>query len=167
VLSKFQDAAEAVGAVVKRFSRPEEAATYLMTLAQGEPVAASTLPEEYLRVLEGMEFARPEDFASIRTGVGFAAAAIAATGTLLLDLTDPAGRSASALPPVHAVFLRESTIVPDLPSLGPLLQEMLAAPNPVYFSLTTGPSRTADIERVLTIGVHGPAQLHVMVIGGE
>jgi L-lactate dehydrogenase complex protein LldG len=169
MLTRFQEAAEAVGATVKRFSKTEDAAEYLTALAGGEAVAASALPEEFLKAIAGLALALapPEDYAQVRTGVSFALAGIAATGTLLLDLTDPTGRGATALPPVHAVFLKESSIVADLASLGPLLQELLAAPKQVYFSLTTGPSRTADIERVLTIGVHGPAELHVIIVGGE
>jgi L-lactate dehydrogenase complex protein LldG len=99
--------------------------------------------------------------------VSFARAGIAATGSILLEISDPKERAATALPLIHAVFLKASTIVADLYALQNILAEGLSSSGTAYLSLTTGPSRTADIERVLTIGVHGPKELHVLVLEGE
>jgi L-lactate dehydrogenase complex protein LldG len=99
--------------------------------------------------------------------ISFAEAGIAATGSLLVELTDPAERAATALATKHAVFLRSRTIVPSLRDLSPSLKAKLGGDGPAYFSITTGPSRTADIERVLTIGVHGPKELHILLLEGE
>ena len=70
------------------------------------------------------------------------------------------GRIAAMLPTIHVAVVPASRLVPDL---GALFQRLSPAQTR-YLALVTGPSRTADIERVLTIGVHGPARLVVVVV---
>jgi L-lactate dehydrogenase complex protein LldG len=86
--------------------------------------------------------------------------AIANTGTLVQDATAVEKRLVSTLPIVHIAVAGTDAIVPDLPSL-------LAHASPRqtnYLAFITGPSRTADIERVLTIGVHGPERLVIVFV---
>lgn len=167
MIDLFQQSAEAVGSVVKRFVSVAEAVSYVKGLAGDAPPSASYLPPEIGKAFAGTIFAAPAEFADTRLCVSFARAGIAATGSILVELSDPKERSATALPLIHAVFLKASTIVADLYALHNLIAEGLSSPGTAYLSLTTGPSRTADIERVLTIGVHGPKELHVLVLGGE
>ena len=159
----FQTAAEAVGSIVKRFTALDQAVAYVRELAAA-PVAASTLPEEIREGLADLGFASPAAYADTRVAVSHARAGIADTGSLLLELTDPVERSATALATVHVVFLQASTIVPTLCALADELAGTLTAAGGAYLSITTGPSRTADIERVLTIGVHGPKELHILIL---
>ncbi|MDD2321714.1 MAG: lactate utilization protein [Geobacteraceae bacterium] len=166
MIDRFQSAAEAVGAVVRRFPSIAEAAAHVRETA-GSAVAASELPEDIRQALSPITLAAPEEYRDIRTSVSFARAGIAETGSLLLELSDPLQRSATALPPVSMIFLRESTIVADLPALSVTLATLLSSRSQSYISLITGPSRTADIERVLTIGVHGPKELHILILEGE
>jgi L-lactate dehydrogenase complex protein LldF len=95
-----------------------------------------------------------------QAGLTGALAAAAETGTLAL--TGGPGRmlSASLLPQVHLAVLQEDQIVPTLAELLalPALHQQAAA------ALVTGPSRTADIEMTLTIGVHGPEELVVFLV---
>ena len=163
MLDTFQTAAEAVGTTVKRFSTIHEAVAYIQTLSNG-PIAASTLPPPITEAFGTEAFADPKTYATTEVAVSRAFAAIADTGSLLLELTDPTARSATALSPVHAVFLNKSAIVPTLAELGEIVCTRLASAGSTYLSITTGPSRTADIERVLTIGVHGPTELHVLLM---
>jgi L-lactate dehydrogenase complex protein LldG len=89
--------------------------------------------------------------------------ALAATGTLAQDASDPRLRLASTLPEVHVAIVRTRSLVPDLECL-------LARVDPRrlrYLACVTGPSRTADIERVLTIGVHGPKRLVIVLVDEE
>jgi L-lactate dehydrogenase complex protein LldG len=92
--------------------------------------------------------------------------ALADTGSLAQNSTAIAQRLVSSLPTIHIALVPTSGILPDMPSL-------LARVNPkecAYLSMITGPSRTADIERVLTIGVHGPERLVIIFVddlGGE
>ena len=95
-----------------------------------------------------------------RLGVTGAVCAIAETGSLLLTGRAAESLTASLLPPVHAVVLHGSQIVSTL-------EEALRYPevrSDAAAVLISGPSRTADIEMTLTIGVHGPEALHVFVV---
>jgi L-lactate dehydrogenase complex protein LldG len=166
MIDRFQSAAEAVGAVVRRFSSVEEAAAYVRGTA-GSAVAASALPNEVMQALAPITIAAPDEYRNIRTSVSFAHAGIAETGSLLLELSEPHQRSATALPPVSMIFLRASAIVADLAALSGTLATLLSSRPQSHLSLITGPSRTADIERVLTIGVHGPKELHILILEGD
>jgi L-lactate dehydrogenase complex protein LldG len=97
------------------------------------------------------------------TGANFA---IAATGTVVLESTDEALRLATTLPPVHFVLLDPRKIVADSTAAVPLLRRFHERLPQAFLAYITGPSRTADIERVLTIGVHGPKELHVLLCEG-
>jgi L-lactate dehydrogenase complex protein LldG len=97
---------------------------------------------------------------SVRAGVTGALAGIAETGSLLL--TSGAGETlkASLLPEIHVVVLKASRILPTLTDALAMPEVGAVAAGVVI----TGPSRTADIEMTLTIGVHGPGELHVFLI---
>ncbi len=165
MVNKFIQSAEAVGATIKHFSGLDEAGPYLASLANGGTVTTSSLPPQLATLCSGMASgsAAPADATLC---VSRAEAGIAATGSLLIDLKSAEERGATALAPIHAVFLDPATIVPDIYSLGERIQQLLSAGDQAYFSLTTGPSRTADIERVLTIGVHGAKELHILIMEG-
>jgi L-lactate dehydrogenase complex protein LldG len=83
---------------------------------------------------------------------------IANTGTMAQDSTKADQRMASALPWIHVAILGTHCIVADLPEL---MTKMHPDKN-TYIALITGPSKTADIERVLAIGVHGPE--HIVIV---
>lgn len=167
MLDQFQASAEAVGATIKRFISKEDAAAYVIALAAASPVSKTHLPAEISAALTGIDFSSKEKLPTARLCVSSAVAGIAATGSLLLDLADQLERTATALPPIHAVFVQASTIVADLYALQDTIAQLISSPGASCLSITTGPSRTADIERVLTIGVHGPKELHVLVLEGE
>jgi L-lactate dehydrogenase complex protein LldG len=97
------------------------------------------------------------------TGVVLAQAGVAETASLVLADDDLAPRLLSMLADVCVVLLRSSAIVPGLDEAGALINGFQRTGHR-YISLVTGPSRTADIERVLTIGVQGPKALHIVVI---
>lgn len=94
-------------------------------------------------------------------GISQAQAGIAETGTLLLDSSRERHRLVSLVPPVHIAILKASQIVETLgEALAILRREEKVSP---IVTLVTGPSRTADIELTLAIGVHGPQELFVIV----
>ena len=99
---------------------------------------------------------------SIRVGLTGAAAAIAETGTLAI----PAGPGKSNFPSLttelHLVVLRMGDIHPGLVDVLRLPELRTAS----SVALISGPSRTADIELTLTIGVHGPREVHVFCYEG-
>jgi L-lactate dehydrogenase complex protein LldG len=69
-------------------------------------------------------------------------------------------RLVSTLPPLHIALVSASAVLPGLPAL----IERVDPRESAYLAFITGPSRTADIERVLTIGVHGPARLIIILV---
>jgi L-lactate dehydrogenase complex protein LldG len=69
-------------------------------------------------------------------------------------------RLVSTLPLLHIALISTASMLPDLPALLNRIDPLKSA----YLSFITGPSRTADIERVLTIGVHGPERLIIVMV---
>ena len=119
------------------------------------------LPDGLIAALEGagIEIVHQAD-ADIKAGLTGAIAAIAETGTVILPSGEGRPQSASLLPEVHLVVLRAGDILKDLPQgLNHPLVRSASATN-----LISGPSRTADIEMTLTIGVHGPGEVHVFCL---
>ena len=167
MLDEFLAAAEAAGAVVKRYNTVASAVGYIQNLGNAGGMLTTDLPPDIMKALPLASLPLAKDAAHASFCISFAKAGIAATGSLLLDVSDPVKRSYTALPPVHVVFVRASSLVADFYALHDILAHDLSSPQTAYLSITTGPSRTADIERVLTIGVHGPKELHVLVLEGE
>jgi hypothetical protein len=115
----------------------------------------NTLDEILLRAA-GIEFTHEPD-PQITVGVTNAICGLADTGSVLI--VDGAGDplKASLLPEIHIAVLNSSNIMPSLPAAMRFVKNTSAA---VFI---TGPSRTADIEMTLTIGVHGPKEIHVFL----
>ncbi len=104
------------------------------------------------------------DIFDFDVGISTAQAAIAETGTLILDSSCERHRLVSLVPPVHIAIVNASSIVETLGDALALLQQKEISP---AITFITGPSRTADIELTLAIGVHGPQQLYVIVDGSK
>ena len=91
--------------------------------------------------------------------------AVADIGSLVLRASGPQSRLASVLPPIHVAIVASDRIVASLAHLLPLLNSSEKLPSAV--ALVTGPSRTADIETIRTVGIHGPVELHVVILDEE
>jgi len=89
---------------------------------------------------------------------------IAESGTLVQDASGLHCRLVSMLPPVHAALLSTTAIVRTLPQALAVIEKVYRGIMPPFLSFVTGPSKTADIERVLTVGVHGPKELIVLFV---
>lgn len=100
---------------------------------------------------------------SIQTGLTLGDWGVAETATLVLDSTSEDVRIATMLSEIHVAILPSSRIKSDLSELESELSDSMESA-PGYLSFISGASRTADIERVLTIGVHGPQQLHILIL---
>ena len=92
--------------------------------------------------------------------------AIAATGTLVLSSGAGRSRMASLLPPIHIALMRSSQLIPRLEDwvagrYADRLQQLRTSSN---ITLITGSSRTSDIEMQPVFGVHGPLQMHIVVL---
>jgi L-lactate dehydrogenase complex protein LldG len=107
----------------------------------------------------GVELVSPHGgkraLAACDLGVTGADAAFPETGTLLLRSTPECPRMVSLVPRIHLALITPDILLPDLP------QGFERMRGEGYFVFVTGPSRTADIELTVTIGVHGPKALYV------
>jgi L-lactate dehydrogenase complex protein LldG len=86
---------------------------------------------------------------------------VAQTGSIFVCPRSAGGRAMSVLPPVHLVIARRDQLVPDLVAAFALVRQRYDGNWPSTFSLISGPSRTADIEKILVMGAHGPKRLVV------
>ncbi|MBM3860212.1 MAG: hypothetical protein FJ395_11250 [Verrucomicrobia bacterium] len=91
---------------------------------------------------------------------------VAQTGSIIVACRSAEERALSSLPPVHLVVARRSQIVLDLDTALGLLRERYGNDFPGTISVISGPSRTADIEKVLVLGAHGPKRLALHLING-
>jgi L-lactate dehydrogenase complex protein LldG len=152
----FADMIEAAGGEVVRQPTVDAAAAWLADFASGyeSVTVGSTVPAELRPQLA------PAPPVSAALGVSMARAAIAETGSLVMDARD--GRRSQLLAPTHVVFVRAGdvhaafrdalrAVRPDLPSA---------------IGLHSGPSKSADIGHIMVKGVHGPGRLVAVVIGG-
>ena len=178
MLATFQARAEAVGAEVRRCADPAAAVEQVLALLVAEGIAERPGARAVWAdgpVLDGLDRARlaarvpgltfavtQEAAAGAKVGVTQVDHGVAATGSLAQAAHDVTQRLASTLPEIHVALLDPTRIVPDL---GALLARIGPAQTR-YLALVTGPSRTADIERVLTIGVHGPRRLVILLVDG-
>ncbi|HEX2505137.1 MAG TPA: LUD domain-containing protein [Gaiellaceae bacterium] len=85
---------------------------------------------------------------------------LAETGSVVLAASPEEPRARSLLPAVHVSVLREDRILPGLAELFAAVGGDL----PSSLAIVTGPSRSADIEQTLTVGVHGPGEVHVVLL---
>ena len=130
----------------------QEAADITQAL-RSRGVAVYTEPEE---------IAAHADTADIGiSGVEFG---IAETGSVFQDGFAIETRLVTILPPLHVVFLPSAHIVPGITEAFEVISRSF---DRGYVGFITGPSRTADIERVLTIGVHGPSRFVIIAVDGE
>jgi L-lactate dehydrogenase complex protein LldG len=92
---------------------------------------------------------------------------VARTGSILLTSRQNMGRMAPVYFPVHIVFAYANQIVPDIEDGFNMLKKKYGNELPSMINLTTGPSRTADIEKTLVVGVHGPAEVFCFFINAD
>lgn len=173
-MEQFIQAARNVGAEVKKLSDIEELITYINERIDGGLLLSSCpslrrcgvsakLKSAGVQVVEDGFRTHGAEAAAGLTGANFG---IAATGTVVLESTEEAVRIATTLPEKHFVMLDPGKILRDADEAVPVLNEFHQQMPQTYLAYITGPSRTADIERVLTIGVHGPAELHILLLEG-
>lgn len=116
-----------------------------------------------LECFEGAGAAQRERLLASDLGLTEVQWAIAETGTLVLESAAERHRLVSLVPPIHVALLDASRILPTLGAALAALRQ--GGPESLSHAVTfiTGPSRTADIELTLVVGVHGPRELHVLL----
>lgn len=91
-------------------------------------------------------------------------ALVARTGSLLLSSASTSGRTVSVYAPIHICIAYSSQLVYDISDGMQLIHSKYGKDMPSMISLATGPSRTADIEKTLVVGVHGPREVYVFLV---
>jgi len=176
IFDQFKLRAEAVSAEVHRFSSNTSALQFIVRYLQDAGVADS--PDCYavwadcpfLRTVDkkrvaalvpGLTFeVTREKAAAAKVGISQLDWAMANTGSLIQDAAPIERRLVSTLPSIHMAIVETNRLLPDMPAV----LSKIRPEQTNYISFITGPSRTADIERVLTIGVHGPEKLIIVFV---
>ena len=177
-LDDFIREIETLSGVVIRASDAAEAAQQVVSLCQekGWPQALAWDFEEIgvaglanALAAAGVQITTsgsPDDLKGIPAGITGAEAGLADTGSLVVQNGPGRSSLASLLPPVHVALLRADAVFPDMltywESTGDPAAHLKQVNQHIFIS---GPSRTADIEQRLTLGVHGPRELYVIVWG--
>ncbi len=89
---------------------------------------------------------------------------VARTGSIVLSSAQQSGRSASVYAPVHICLAYADQLVYDVKDALQLMKDKYAEQLPSVISFATGPSRTADIEKTLVVGVHGPREVYLFLM---
>ncbi len=140
--------------------------------AAAKTIAAPALEDKDFALLEKQGLSKGftvlrsgmrEHLAGIDVAFSTCDAAIAETATCVLECFSEDLRLATMICETHVIALKKSQITQSSYDLADYLQELMSA-GPMYTAFISGPSRTADIERVLTLGVHGPLELHVALM---
>jgi L-lactate dehydrogenase complex protein LldG len=90
---------------------------------------------------------------------------VARTGSIILSSNAINGRTASVYAPIHVCIAYNNNLVYDVADAIAAMQTKYGENLPSSITLATGPSRTADIEKTLVVGVHGPKEVFCVIIG--
>jgi L-lactate dehydrogenase complex protein LldG len=165
-------AVEALAGKSRRAATTADARAYVGAVLVGKTAVASNAP--FLRECGILDLAAVQsgftDAAALRAlcatadvGITSADYALADTGTLVMLASPAEARLISLLPPVHIAVVPKDRVLSGLDELLTILPR--PAEQTSSMVLITGPSRTADIEQILVRGVHGPGEIHVVVVG--
>ena len=170
-ISSFCARIEALAGKTHRATSDEDARAYVAGVVAGRGAVASNataLRECGITALPGVAngITDPDELrvlcATVTCGITGADYALADTGTLVLLSSRQEARLISLLPPVYIAIVQRERLLTGLDEL------LIVLPRPAEQTssmvLITGPSRTADIEQILVRGVHGPGEIHVVVV---
>lgn len=177
MFDKFKAAAEAAGNTeVQRFSTKAEALHFIEGFLKKEeikdtpgsyaiwadaPILKGVDTTALAAKIPGLKFQVTRELAkNAKIGITQMEWGLANMGTLAQDSSAVEQRLASSLSWIHIALLPSDRIVADLPALMTKMHPSKSN----YIALITGPSKTADIERVLAIGVHGPERLVIICV---
>ncbi len=171
LVERFLERVQRVAGVGRRIpDQPDRLAPVLANLCEQLGVRRAVVSADSIceaaRALLGAagDATSSADAASADLGVTGAAYAIAATGSLVLETARPDVRHASLLPPVHLAIVSAAQMLATPGDLFRHFGERFDGGIPRSLTLVTGPSRSADIEMQLILGVHGPKALWVVVL---
>jgi L-lactate dehydrogenase complex protein LldG len=119
---------------------------------------------QYILTQAGIPFQSDEDsFHGLKVGITGCEFLISRLGSIMVSSRQESGRRLNVYPEVHVVIANTSQLVPDLKDALAGIRERYASRIPSLVTVITGPSRTADIEKTLVMGAHGPRELFVFL----
>jgi L-lactate utilization protein LutC len=165
-LARFERELSALGVEVHHAESGDSARDVVRRAVHGKTVVnwdASALPHDLFSVLPAPSTGSStrDEQAAAEIGVTASDAAIAETGSLVLLSGPGRARTVSLLPRTHLAVVRRGDIVPTLADAFERLHDRMQTA--ASCTVITGPSRTADIELTLTLGIHGPGHLIVVM----
>lgn len=104
------------------------------------------------------------DLANTDAAITTCEALIARTGSIVMSSAQLSGRTTSVYTPIHICIAFTDQLVYDVKDGLQLIKEKYAGKIPSLVTFATGPSRTADIEKTLVVGVHGPKEVYVFLV---
>jgi L-lactate dehydrogenase complex protein LldG len=161
IIGRFMDNGRQVGAEIARVSGPEELREALERLLSGAESIYCPQITDTERNLDLPLERLTREYRHASASVEEVSGGIAETGSLVCSSRDGRAVQGGLLPPHHIALVAAENIFETLDDLF----ESLGTAPPTNVVLETGPSRTADIELTLTIGVHGPERLSILVVG--
>ena len=163
---QFQENLELVSGKVFRVINLEEAITRIKQISEQEKWSnVFCLDKKLQSSLNGKLFYRqsPEDFRSLQAAITPCEFLVAHLGSVLVSSNGESGRRLYVFPETHLVIAHQGQLVEYLDEALIRLQEKYDGQLPSMITNITGPSRTADIEKTLIKGMHGPRKLLVFL----
>jgi len=169
----FASRLAAVGGQAHRVVDSDAAATAIQSIVGTERIAwisdeVGQRAPELIAALHrrGFETRAPQNPAEVRDqplGLAIAEGAIAETGSAVMAEPRVTSRSVTLMTETLVVVCPTASLMPSLDEAAGMLRDISAA-GASYATFVTGPSRTADIERQLTVGVQGPSVFHILLV---
>lgn len=104
------------------------------------------------------------DMQDLEVGISLCECLVARTGSLILSSAQESGRALPVYAPIHIAVAFTQQLAWDIVDGLNMIRNKYQGKLPSLLSLTTGPSRTADIEKTLVVGVHGPKEVYVFLV---
>jgi L-lactate dehydrogenase complex protein LldG len=176
LLDEFREKAEPLGVIVLRGVSDTAAAQAVADWARSLEADGVIVASEVTQRVPAIEAAltsagvqvrppaSPADTRDSPLGLSLGLLAIAETGSVLLSEPTLEDRAIGMLTLAQATICPTAALVSSLDDSAPLIRELSLATGGAFSTLVTGPSRTADIERVLTVGVQGPGKIMTLFV---
>ncbi len=154
------------GQVIVCENKSEVYARILDLTSKHEITEVGCIEPEILKELSklGLELSNADgDFGNMQLGITGCEYLVARTGSVIVTSRLASGRKMNVFPPTHVIVASQSQLVGFLDEAINRISEKYKNNIPSTISVVTGPSRTADIEKSLVLGAHGPKELFVLI----
>jgi L-lactate dehydrogenase complex protein LldG len=176
LLAEFTARAEPVGMIIQRAANSAAAAAVIAGIARAEETTAVSTSGEVQLGAPGLVTALARlgltcwtplnaiDAKDAPLGISLAHMAVAETGSMLLAEPNLGDRAVGMVSLTQVILCPTSSLAPSLIEASAVLRDIALQPHGGYATLITGPSRTADIEMSLTVGVQGPGKVYALFV---